>query len=64
MEGSGSVQADVVLDKELRTFSVFITYSVLPAYMPSCQKRAPDLIKDGFEPPCGCWELNSAHLEE
>jgi len=23
------------------------------------QKRASDLITDGCEPPCGCWELNS-----
>jgi hypothetical protein len=23
------------------------------------QKRASDLITDGCEPPCGCWDLNS-----
>ena len=28
------------------------------------QKRAPDPITDGCEPPCGCWELNSRPLEE
>ncbi|KAM7321291.1 hypothetical protein ACRRTK_019383 [Alexandromys fortis] len=32
--------------------------------MPTGQKRAPDLITDGCEPPCGCWELNSGPLEE
>ena len=32
--------------------------------MPEGQKRAPDLITDGCEPPCGCWELNSGPLEE
>ena len=32
--------------------------------MPSGQKRPPDLITDGCEPPCGCWELNSGPLEE
>ena len=32
--------------------------------MPAGQKRAPDLITDGCEPPCGCWELNSGPLEE
>ena len=32
--------------------------------MPSGQKRAPDIITDGCEPPCGCWELNSGPLEE
>ena len=28
------------------------------------QKSALDPIKDGCEPPCGCWELNSVPLEE
>jgi hypothetical protein len=28
------------------------------------QKRASDLVTDGCEPPCGCWELNSGPLEE
>ena len=28
------------------------------------QKKAPDLIMDGCEAPCGCWELNSGPLEE
>jgi hypothetical protein len=28
------------------------------------QKVASDLITDGCEPPCGCWELNSGLLEE
>ena len=28
------------------------------------QRRALDLITDGCEPPCGCWELNSRLLEE
>ena len=32
--------------------------------MPAGQKRAPDLITDGCEPPCGCWELNSGPSEE
>ena len=32
--------------------------------MSAGQKRAPDLITDGCEPPCGCWELNSVPLEE
>ena len=26
--------------------------------------RSTDLITDGCEPPCGCWELNSGPLEE
>ena len=32
--------------------------------MSAGQKRAPDPIRDGCEPPCGCWELNSGPLEE
>lgn len=47
-------------------FLRFIYYvdSVLPACMPAALKRAPDLIIDGSEPPCGCWRLNSGPLEE
>jgi hypothetical protein len=26
-------------------------------------KRASDLITDGCEPPCGCWDLNSGPSE-
>ena len=39
---------------------IFYVYSVLPG----CQKREPDLITYGCEPPCSCWELNSGPLEE
>jgi hypothetical protein len=39
-------------------------YSILSACIPTEQKRAPDLIIDGCEPPYGCWELNSGPLEE
>ncbi|MCI8716423.1 MAG: solute-binding protein, partial [Oscillospiraceae bacterium] len=28
------------------------------------QKRESDLVMDGCEPPCGCWDLNSGPLEE
>ena len=37
---------------------------VLPACTPAGQKKAPDLIVDCCELPCGCWELNSEPLEE
>ena len=43
---------------------IYYVYSVLPACLLAGQKRAPDLITDGCEPPCGCWELNSGPLEE
>ena len=32
--------------------------------MPSDQKRAPDLITDGCEPPGVCWDLNAGPSEE
>jgi hypothetical protein len=28
------------------------------------QKKASDLVVDGCEPPCGCWDLNSGLSEE
>jgi hypothetical protein len=37
--------------------------SVLSTCVPAHQ-MASDPITDGCEPPCGCWELNSAPLEE
>ena len=43
---------------------IYYVYNILSACMPAGQKRAPDLITDGCEPPCGCWELNSGPLEE
>jgi hypothetical protein len=36
---------------------IYYVYNILPACMPACLKRAPDLIVDGYEPPCGCWEI-------
>jgi hypothetical protein len=43
---------------------IYYVYSVLSACVPADQKKAPDPITDGYEPPCGCWELNSGPLEE
>ena len=45
---------------------IYYVYSVLPSCMPAHtpQKRAPDLITDGCELPCSCWELTSELLEE
>ena len=34
------------------------------ACTPAGQKRASDPITDGYEPPCGCWELNSGPQKE
>jgi hypothetical protein len=43
---------------------IYYVNSILPACVPAGQKRAPDFIIDGCEPPCGHWELNSGPLEE
>jgi hypothetical protein len=32
--------------------------------MPAGQKRSQDFVIYGYEPSCGCWELNSEPLEE
>jgi hypothetical protein len=45
-------------------FNTYYIYSIRTAYMPAGQKMASDPITDGYEPPCGCWELNSGPLEE
>ena len=43
---------------------IYYVYSILSACMPAGQKRAPDLITDGFGSLCGCWELTSGPSEE
>ena len=50
-------------------FKSFFFLSILLIYyicsvLTACQKRVPDLVTDGCEPPCGCWEMNSGSLEE
>jgi hypothetical protein len=44
-------------------FCFFQEYTVAD-FRHTHQKRASDPITDGYEPPCGCWELNSGSLEE
>ena len=34
------------------------------SYLQTLQDMESDLVMDGCEPPCGCWELNSGPLEE
>ena len=50
--------------KYLFILFIYYVYNILSACMPEGQKRAPDLITDGCEPPRGCWQLNSGPLEE
>ena len=52
---------------ESNNFSIqryYYVYNILLPCISAHQRRAPDLITDGCEPPCGCWELNSGPLEE
>ena len=39
---------------------MYVYYSCLQTH----QKRASDIIMDGYGPPCGCWNLNSEPSEE
>jgi hypothetical protein len=46
------------------TFTIFkkkfyLIYKCSVACMPAGQKKAPDFLIDGCEPPHGCWELTS-----
>jgi hypothetical protein len=44
--------------------NIYFIYMSYCSCLQTHQKRASDLITDGCEPPCGCWELNSGPLEE
>jgi hypothetical protein len=43
-------------------FSIF--FKDLCSCLQTLQKRESDLVTDGCEPPCGCWDLNSGPSEE
>jgi hypothetical protein len=44
---------------------LFIYYmKVHCSCLQTLQKRESDLVTDGCEPPCGCWDLNSGPSEE
>jgi hypothetical protein len=43
---------------------LFITCKVHCSCLQTLQKRESDLVTDGCEPPCGCWDLNSWPSEE
>jgi hypothetical protein len=40
--------------KEVFSTFIYYVYNILPACILAGQKRAPDLIIDGYEPPYGC----------
>jgi hypothetical protein len=43
---------------------IYYVYSVLPAIYACRPEEGIRHITDGWEPPCGCWELNSGLLEQ
>jgi hypothetical protein len=43
---------------------LFIICKYTVAVYRQLQKRASDLVMDGCEPPCSCWDFNSEPLEE
>lgn len=43
---------------------IYLFISILPAFMPPGQKKAPGLIIDDYESPYGCWKLNVELLEK
>jgi hypothetical protein len=46
-------------------FYLFIYYMYVHcSCLQTLQKRASDLVTDGCEPPCGCWDLNFRPSEE
>jgi hypothetical protein len=49
-----------VLFKDLFIYYMKVHCSCLQ----TLQKRVPDLVIGGCEPPCGCWDLNSGPSEE
>ena len=57
---SHSSQSFFFFFKDLFILCRWVHYSCQQTH----QKRASDLMTDGCEPPCGCWELNSGPLEE
>jgi hypothetical protein len=47
-----------------RFIYLFIINKYIVAVFRHTKKMASNLITDGCEPPCGCWDLNSGPLEE
>ena len=66
MADSGMSMVKVLHEHNLLFKDLFIHYvhSIQPPCMPAGQKKAPDLITGGCEPPCGCWQLNSGPPKE
>jgi hypothetical protein len=49
-----------ILKKRFIYYYMYVHCSCLQTH----QKRESDLVTDGCEPPCGCWDLNSGPSEE
>ena len=53
----------LLLSSFLKNICLFVCLFVCSC-LQTHQKRASDPITDGYESPCGCWELNSGPSEE
>jgi hypothetical protein len=45
-------------------FKIYLFMICKYTVLQTLQKRESDLVMDGCEPPCGCWDLNSGPSEE
>ena len=53
------------LKGEFLFYKVFVYYVWVPcSCFQTLQNRASDLIADGCEPPCGCWDFELRTSEE
>jgi hypothetical protein len=48
----------------LKIYLFIMCKYTVAVFRPSRRGRESDLITDGCEPPCGCWDLNFGPLEE
>jgi hypothetical protein len=53
------------MEQFLKKIYLFLIYKYTVAVFRHTRRRhQTDLITNGCEPPCGCWDLNSEPLEE
>jgi hypothetical protein len=51
------------LKKDLFVCLFVCLFIICNSCLQTLQERESDLVMDGCEPPCGCWDLNSGPLE-
>jgi hypothetical protein len=61
---SPGTEFSLFLKKKLFIYYILLYVNIHCSCLQTPQKRASDLIADGCETPCGCWDLNSRPSEE